>query len=106
MRDGLGVQRVVDHDSSFERLAELLSSLRRQRVEVSGNRGGGECGAELGRGVEAQGECISRDSNFVEPRVLQQLPKLRARFSPARVATAGTRDGRAVPEGGPSIRRR
>lgn len=49
VRDGLGVQRVVDRDSSFERSAELRSTRLGEGVEVGTDRGGGEGRAELGR---------------------------------------------------------
>ena len=73
--DGFRLQGVVDRDSSFQRLAELLSSPRGQSVEVGAYCGSGKGGAELRRGVEAQRQLLSRDSNLGEVRVLQQLPK-------------------------------
>jgi hypothetical protein len=87
--DGLRVQRVVGRDSSLERLAELLSSPRGQSVEVGAYCGSGKGGAELGRGVEAQGQLLSGDSNLVEARVLQQLPKpIRLRHAPGTISVA------------------
>jgi hypothetical protein len=89
VRDGFRLQGVVDRNSPFERLAELLSSPRGQSVEVGAYCGSGKGGPELGRGVEAQGQLLSRDSNLVEVRVLQKLPKpIGVRHAPGAISVA------------------
>jgi hypothetical protein len=92
VRDGLGVQRVGDNDSSFEYLAELVSSLRRERVEVSRNWGRRKRGAKLGGALEAQGKCMPGDSDLVESRVLQQLPKLTGVWHSPRARSVAIRE--------------
>src|SRR6476659_9651261 len=89
VRNGFRLQGVVDRDSSFERLVELLSPPRGQSVEVGADCGSVEGAAELGRGVEAQGQLFSGDSNLVEARVAQQLPKpIRLRHAPGPISVA------------------
>src|SRR5439155_27280540 len=75
VRDGLGVQRVVDRDPSIERLAEL-SSVLTEHVEDSRDWRRGECGAQLRGAFEFQRQRMPRDSNVVETRLLQKLPEL------------------------------
>ena len=100
MRDGLGVQRVVDRDPSFECLAEL-SSVRREHIEGSGDWRRDECGAQLGSAFEAQRQRIPRDSNVVETRLLQKLPKVvGVRHTPRSAAIAlGELVARYFPDG-------
>jgi hypothetical protein len=89
IRDGLGLKSVVDCDTSFERVAELLSPRRRESVEVGAYWRRSEGGTELGRGVEAQGQLLSRDANLVEACALEQLPKpVGVRHAPGAISVA------------------